>query len=144
MSELDHPPTPTVNLERVSHIIESLEMKGNNGMGIARILDTPTGKIAESLLKSGVQLGVSSRGVGSMSGETVNKDYRLLAVDIVADPSAPSAYVDGVLENKEYIMEGNHIVEVAIENMEKTLSKNGSKEIASTIQSFLNEIRKGM
>ena len=144
LGELDHPPSPTVNLQMVSHIIESLNMVGTNGMGVARILDTPTGKIAESLLRSGIQLGVSSRGVGSMSGDKVNSDYRLLAVDIVADPSAPSAYVDGVLENKEYIMEGNSIVEVAIGNMENKLAKKGSSELAKTINDFLNEIKKGM
>lgn len=142
LGELDHPPSPTVNLDRVSHIIEDLKMVGNDGMGVARILPTPTGKIAESLLSAGVQLGVSSRGVGSMSGDKVNGDYRLLAVDIVADPSAPSAYVDGILENKEYIMEGNRIIEIAIENMETTLNKKGSKEIASTIKQFLEEVRK--
>ena len=143
MGELDHPPSPTVNLQMVSHIIESLDMVGTNGMGVAKILNTPTGKIAQSLLADGVQLGVSSRGVGSMSGDKVNKDYRLLAVDIVADPSAPSAYVDGVLENKEYIMEGNCIMECAIGNMEKKLAKTGSRQIVSVINEFLNEIRKG-
>jgi hypothetical protein len=143
MGELDHPPTPSINLDRVSHLVESLSMEGNDGMGVARILPTPTGKIAESLLESGVQLGVSSRGVGSLDGDKVNKDYRLLAIDIVADPSAPSAYVDGILENKEYIMEGNHIVEVAIEKMEERIANKGSEELFETLQEFFKQIKQG-
>ena len=141
LGELDHPPTPTVNLDRVSHIITNLKMDGDNAIGKAKLIDTPTGKIAMALLDAGIQLGVSSRGVGSLEGDIVNKDYRLLAVDIVAEPSAPEAYVEGILEGKEYILEGSQIVERAIEEMEQELKMNGSKQIADTLQQFLSHIR---
>ena len=141
LGELDHPPTPTVNLDRVSHIITNLTMDGDNAMGRAKLIDTPTGKIAMALIDAGIQLGVSSRGVGSLTDDTVNDDYKLLAVDIVAEPSAPEAYVEGVLEGKEYIMDGNQIVERAVEAMEKDLAKNGSKHIAESLQRFLTAIR---
>jgi len=141
LGELDHPPTPTVNLDRVSHIITNLNMDGDNAIGKAKLIDTPTGKIAMALLDAGIQLGVSSRGVGSLKGDVVNDDYRLLAVDIVAEPSAPEAYVEGILEGKEYILEGSQIVERAVEEMEKELKMNGSKHIAETLQQFLTHIR---
>jgi len=141
LGELDHPPTPTVNLDRVSHIVTGLTMEGNNAIGKAKLIDTPTGKIAMALLDAGIQLGVSSRGVGSLDGDTVNDDYKLLAIDIVAEPSAPEAYVEGVLEGKEYIMDGNQIVERAVEDLERELKVNGSKHIAQAFTKFLNEIR---
>lgn len=108
--ELNHPATPTINLDRVSHIITELKEDGNNFIGKAKILDTPNGKIAESLINEGVTLGVSSRGMGSLK-ETKNglnmvqDDYRLsTAADIVADPSAPDAIVTGIMENADWIM----------------------------------------
>ena len=82
--ELDHPPTPTVNLQNVSHMIESLVMEGNDGIGIAKILDTPNGRIVETLLKAGAKPGVSTRGVGSLNGSKVNDDFKLITVDVVA------------------------------------------------------------
>lgn len=142
--ELDHPPTPTINMDRVSHIIESLEMNGNDGIGVARILPTTTGKLVEVFLDAGTQLGVSSRGVGSIRGNVVGEDYKLLTVDIVADPSAPSAFVDGILENKEYIMEGNIFVEKAIEDFQKSLDKTGSKYIKENLMTFLAEVRNNL
>ena len=112
LGELGHPDGPTVNLDRVSHKIVSLEQKGNNFIGKAQILSTPMGKIAESLLKEGVTLGVSSRGIGSIAQNKegfmeVGEDFMLAtAADIVADPSAPDAFVQGIMEGKEWVWDG--------------------------------------
>jgi hypothetical protein len=137
MGELDHPPQPTVNLDRVSHIITELYMKNNIGIGCAKILDTPTGRTAQALLNAGVKLGVSTRGVGSLTGHTVNEDFKLITVDIVADPSAPSAFVEGILEGKQYIMDGDKIIEMAYENLEENLKNNGTRDLKRAIDSFL-------
>ena len=113
LGELGHPDGPTVNLDRVSHKICSLRQEGNNFIGKAKILEsTPMGKIAASLLGEGVKLGVSSRGVGSL--QTTNEGYKVVgedfslatAADIVADPSAPDAFVDGIMEGKEWVWDG--------------------------------------
>lgn len=112
LGELGHPDGPTVNLDRVSHKIVSLRENGNNFIGKAKILSTPMGKIAESLISEGVKLGVSSRGIGSLrpTREGVNivgDDFMLsTAADIVADPSAPDAFVEGIMEGKEWIWDG--------------------------------------
>jgi hypothetical protein len=112
LGELGHPDGPTINLDRVSHKIVSLEQKGNDFIGKAQILSTPMGKIAESLLKEGVCLGVSSRGIGSLRQtkegySEVGEDFMLAtAADIVADPSAPDAFVQGIMEGKEWVWEG--------------------------------------
>ena len=112
LGELGHPDGPTINLDRVSHKIVSLEQKGNDFIGKAQILSTPMGKIAESLLKEGVCLGVSSRGIGSLRPtkegySEVGEDFMLAtAADIVADPSAPDAFVSGIMEGKEWVWEG--------------------------------------
>jgi hypothetical protein len=135
--------SPHINLDRISHLIESLDMVGNDGIGMAKILDTPTGKIASTLLENGIKLGVSSRGVGSLNGNKVGDDFSLICVDIVCDPSAPNAIVDSVYESAEYIMDGNRIVEVAIDKMKSTLDKKGSRDIYHTLNEFLNDIKKG-
>ena len=112
LGELGHPDGPTVNLDRVSHKITSLRQEGNNFVGKAQILNTPMGKIASSLLDEGVTLGVSSRGVGSLREDrngckVVGEDFMLAtAADIVADPSAPDAFVSGIMEGKEWVWEG--------------------------------------
>ena len=112
LGELGHPDGPTVNLDRVSHKITSLKQEGNNFMGKAQLLDTPMGKIAKSLIGEGVTLGVSSRGVGSLKEDrdgckVVGEDFMLAtAADIVADPSAPDAFVSGIMEGKEWVWEG--------------------------------------
>ena len=112
LGELGHPDGPTVNLDRVSHKIISLRESGSNFIGKAKILNTPMGKIAESLISEGVKLGVSSRGVGSLrvSREGINvvgEDFMLAtAADIVADPSAPDAFVQGIMEGKEWVWDG--------------------------------------
>lgn len=142
LGELDHPPTPTVNLNRVSHKIESLVMEGNNGIGVAKLIDTPMGKIAQTLVKEGIILGVSSRGLGTVgSNDKVNEDYNLITVDIVADPSAPDAFVNGILENKEFVIDGNEIVEVAVKKLQEKVDKNAkSKELLNYIKSFIDDI----
>ena len=147
MGELDHPENPQINLERVSHIIEDLQMRDNIGFGVARILDTPKGRISETLVKEGIVMGMSTRGVGSLDGENVQDDYKLITIDIVADPSAPHAFVEGVLENKEYVMEGDKIVEMAVDALQKKVDKKYdprdlSGETLSYLKSFLNDIRK--
>ena len=112
LGELGHPDGPTVNLDRVSHKITSLRQEGNNFVGKAQILNTPMGKIASSLLDEGVTLGVSSRGVGSLREDrngckVIGEDFMLAtAADIVADPSAPDAFVSGIMEGKEWVWEG--------------------------------------
>ena len=112
LGELGHPDGPTVNLDRVSHKIVSLKESGNNFVGKAKILSTPMGKIASNLLGEGVKLGVSSRGVGSLNKtnegySVVGEDFTLAtAADIVADPSAPDAFVDGIMEGKDWVWDG--------------------------------------
>ena len=128
LGELGHPDGPTVNLDRVSHKIVSLEQKGNNFIGKAQILSTPMGKIAESLLKEGVTLGVSSRGIGSIAQNKegfmeVGEDFMLAtAADIVADPSAPDAFVQGIMEGKEWVWDGGVLREKFAEQTKKAIN----------------------
>ncbi len=127
LGELGHPDGPTVNLDRVSHKIVSLEQKGNNFIGKAQLLETPMGKIAKSLISEGVTLGVSSRGVGSLKEDNgckiVGEDFMLAtAADIVADPSAPDAFVSGIMEGKEWVWEGGSLREQLIEKTQKRIN----------------------
>jgi len=128
LGELGHPDGPTVNLDRVSHKIVSLTQEGNNFIGKAQLLDTPMGKIAKSLVGEGVQLGVSSRGVGSLKmtnegHKIVGEDFMLAtAADIVADPSAPDAFVSGIMEGKEWVWEGGILREQLAERTQKRIN----------------------
>lgn len=128
LGELGHPDGPTVNLDRVSHKITSLKENGTNFIGKAKLLDTPMGNIAKSLIGEGVKLGVSSRGMGSlrMTDQGVNvveSDFMLAtAADIVADPSAPDAFVDGIMEGKDWVMEGGIIREKIVEKTYKQIN----------------------
>ena len=128
LGELGHPDGPTVNLDRVSHKITSLVQEGNNFKGKAQILETPMGKIAKSLLDEGVMLGVSSRGVGSLKmtnegHKIVGEDFMLAtAADIVADPSAPDAFVQGIMEGKEWVWEGGILREQLAEQIKKRIN----------------------
>lgn len=123
LGELGHPDGPTVNLDRVSHMITKLDFDGNNVTGRAKIMETPMGKIVENLINGGAKLGVSTRGMGSLKNENgvnkVQKDFMLSAVDIVADPSAPDAFVDGIMEGKEWIYENGIFKEKQIEEYKK-------------------------
>ena len=127
LGELGHPDGPSINLDRVSHKILSLKEDGNNFIGRAKLLDTPMGKVAKSLLDEGVKLGVSSRGMGSIRKEdncnVVMDDFMLAtAADIVADPSAPDAFVDGIMEGKEWIWEGGILREQLAEKTQKRIN----------------------
>ena len=128
LGELGHPDGPTVNLDRVSHKITSLVQEGSNFRGKAQILNTPMGKIASSLLDEGVMLGVSSRGVGSLrttneGHKVVGEDFMLAtAADIVADPSAPDAFVQGIMEGKEWVWEGGILREQLAEQTKKRIN----------------------
>ena len=136
LGELGHPDSPTVNLDRVSHKIVSLKEHGSNFIGRAKILDTPMGSIASSLIKEGVKLGVSSRGIGSLKPTKegfngVGDDFMLAtAADIVADPSAPDAFVEGIMEGKEWVWEGNSFREkLAAETRSKIDTLVGQKAL---------------
>ena len=151
LGELGHPDGPTVNLDRVSHKIVSLQREGNNFIGKAQILSTPMGKIAESLLKEGVTLGVSSRGIGSVrpnnEGYTeVGEDFMLAtAADIVADPSAPDAFVQGIMEGKEWCWDGGVLKEKVAENTKRKINALVDENILeeyklSLFNEFLNSL----
>ena len=134
LGELGHPDGPTVNLDRVSHKIVSLKAEGSNFIGKAQILNTPMGNIAKSLLESGVKLGVSSRGMGSIEEKNganyVRDDFMLAtAADIVADPSAPDAFVNGIMEGKEWVWENGIIKEVNIAKYQRYISESTRKNI---------------
>tara|TARA_Y100000004_G_scaffold44311_1_gene48602 strand:- start:273 stop:896 length:624 start_codon:yes stop_codon:yes gene_type:complete len=140
--ELGHPEGPTVNLDRVSHLIEELKPDGNNIVGKAKILDTPNGKIVKELLNAGAKLGVSSRGMGTLEkkGQTnyVKDDFYLAtAADIVADPSAPEAFVEGIMEGKEWIWDNGVIKEAEIARIHKLASANKQ---AQAFESFLSKL----
>ena len=133
LGELGHPEGPTVNLDRVSHKIVELYPEGKNFIGKAKLLETPMGKIAKNLLEEGVQLGVSSRGLGSLKKEgslqVVADDFILsTAADIVADPSAPDAFVEGIMEGKEWALVDGKIKEAQIEEVKKSLDNAPSPQ----------------
>ncbi len=126
LGELGHPDGPTINLDRVSHLITSLKQEGNNYVGKARLLDTPMGNIAKNLIDEGVKLGVSSRGLGTIRErdgvKVVMDDFMLAtAADIVADPSAPDAFVNGIMEGKEWIYNNGSVQEQTVEQIKKRI-----------------------
>ena len=127
VGELNHPEGPTVNLDRVSHKIDDLHFEGKNVVGKASILDTPMGQVVKGLLDGGVTFGVSTRGMGSLKNNgnamVVNSDYILNAVDIVQDPSAPSAFVNGIMEGVEWVWNNGIIEARTIERMETEIKK---------------------
>ena len=148
--ELGHPDGPTVNLERVSHMIEELEEVDNNFMGRAKILDTPYGKIVKNLIDEGARLGVSSRGMGSLKPakdgiQEVQGDFYLAtAADIVADPSAPDAFVAGIMEGKEWIWDNGIIKEAEIqaikEKVEQSSRKDREQTLVSAFEDFITKL----
>tara|TARA_B100001109_G_scaffold233428_1_gene211875 strand:- start:157 stop:810 length:654 start_codon:yes stop_codon:yes gene_type:complete len=127
VGELNHPEGPTVNLDKVSHKITDLQMEGDDVVGRAQILDTPNGKIVQGLLDGGVKLGVSTRGMGSLAQQgnamVVKDDYLLNTVDIVQDPSAPGAFVNGIMEGVEWVWNNGIIQAQVIEKMETEIKK---------------------
>ena len=151
LGELGHPDGPTVNLDRVSHKITSLRQEGSDFVGRAKILSTPMGNIAKSLLGEGVKLGVSSRGVGSLQQtkegySVVGEDFMLAtAADIVADPSAPDAFVEGIMEGKDWVWDGGILREKFAENTYKTINtlvdqKQLDEKKLSLFNDFLSNI----
>ena len=144
LGELGHPDGPTVNLDRVSHRITELRAEGNNFMGKAQILDTPMGKIAKSLLGEGVQLGVSSRGMGSIDRREdtayVMDDFMLAtAADIVADPSAPDAFVNGIMEGKEWAWHNGILKESKVAKYQRYMSESTRQNLEErTLEVFQN------
>ena len=133
--ELGHPDGPTVNLERVSHMITSLKPEGKNFIGEAKVMDTPYGKIVKNLIDEGAVLGVSSRGMGSIQQQggqnLVGKDFYLAtAADIVADPSAPDAFVEGIMEGKEWVWDNGVLKSVTIEKYKSEIEKTKREELA--------------
>ena len=134
LGELGHPAGPVINLDRVSHVIKELKEDGTNFIGKAKVMDTPNGKIVKNFISEGVKLGVSSRGMGSLKANKqgvneVQGDFVLSTVDIVADPSAPDAFVNGIMEGKEWVWENGVIKEQDIDAMKKTIMKANMKEL---------------
>ena len=143
VGELNHPEGPTVNLDKVSHKINKLEFQGNDIVGEASILETPMGQIVKGLLDGGVTFGVSTRGMGSLSQRNnamvVNDDYILNAVDIVQDPSAPGAFVNGIMEGVEWVWNNGIIEPQAIEMMETEIKKAPRADLYETqVREFKN------
>ena len=147
--ELGHPDGPTVNLERVSHMIQELKENGNNFVGRAKIMDTPYGKIVKNLIDEGARLGVSSRGMGSLkpiarNTQEVQDDFYLAtAADIVADPSAPAAFVNGVMEGKEWVWDGGILDDREVARIKKNVEVATVKKLNEVkLQAFTNFLSK--
>ena len=143
VGELNHPEGPTINLDKVSHIIEGLDWKGNDVVGKARILETPMGNIVKGLLEGGVRLGVSTRGMGSLEEKNgvmyVKDDFYLSTVDIVQDPSAPTAFVNGIMEGVDWVWNNGMIQPQVIERMETEIKKASRKNLYEVqIREFKN------
>jgi len=152
VGELNHPSGPTVNLDKVSHLITELKIDGNNVMGKASILDTPNGKIVKGLLDGGVKLGVSTRGMGSLEQRNgamyVKDDYLMNAIDIVQDPSAPAAFVNGIMEGVEWIWNNGILEAREIEKMETEIKKAPRADLYEVqvreFKNFLSKIKSNM
>lgn len=151
VGELGHPEGPTINPERISHRIVSLRQDGNNYIGKARVSNSPFGKIVQNFLEEDIQFGVSSRGVGSLrrinGADQVQPDFRLAtAADIVMDPSAPDAFVRGIMENKEYILADGAIQEAKLDTWKKAIHNAGTKNLREAeikaYGDFLNQLDK--
>jgi hypothetical protein len=137
LGELNHPTGPTVNLDRVSHIVKELHEDGRNIYGKAKVLDTPMGRIVKNLIDEGAQLGVSTRGMGSLKSKNgyqeVQEDFMLAAIDIVADPSAPNAFVNGIMEGREWIFENGLWSERQLEASRRMIRQSSGKKLEKNI-----------
>jgi hypothetical protein len=148
VGELNHPDGPTINLDKVSHLITDLRFEGNNVIGKAKILNTPMGQIVKGLLEGGVKLGVSSRGMGSLeerNGQNyVKDDFHLATVDIVQDPSAPAAFVNGIMEGVDWIVENGIFKPQEIEKIETEIKRTPKAQLAEAqvrvFQHFLSKL----
>lgn len=147
MGELGHPEGPQLNLDRVSHIIKEMKIDGKNIWGKAKVMDTPYGKIVKNMIDEGVKFGVSSRGVGSLktTKEGINEvqgDFNLAAVDIVADPSAPDAFVEGVMEGKEWVLENGNWKQ--IERIRETIKRTPKRNLDEAKLQAFNAFLRGL
>ena len=147
LGELNHPTGPSVNLDRVSHKVTYLYENNNDFYGKAKILDTPCGQIVKNLMNEGIKLGVSTRGMGSLEKRgginVVKEDFMLAAIDIVADPSAPNAFVNGIMEGREWIWDNGILREQQIAEYRDTLKKTPSRKLqAESIKLFADFLRK--
>jgi len=143
LGELNHPTGPTVNLDRVSHIVKELNEDGKNVYGKAKVLDTPMGKIVKNLIDEGAQLGVSTRGMGSLKAKNgyqeVQEDFMLAAIDIVADPSAPNAFVNGIMEGKEWVFDNGIWEERQLQRAKNLIKKSSKKNLSENMTKVFNE-----
>ena len=148
LGELNHPTGPTVNLDRVSHIVKELYEDGKNIYGKAKVLDTPMGKIVKNLIEEGAQLGVSTRGMGSLKSKNgyqeVQEDFMLAAIDIVADPSAPNAFVNGIMEGREWIFENGIWSERQLQYSKQLIKNSSSKNLQKNIVKVFKEYFKNI
>lgn len=150
IGELGHPEGPTVNLERAAHMIKELHFDKNQICGRAKVLDTPYGRIVKNLMDEGAKLGVSSRGMGSLieknGYQEVQEDFMLAAVDIVADPSAPNAFVNGIMEGREWVLENGIFKAIDLDNAKKQISNSSSRNLEKTklkvFENFLSKLKK--
>ena len=150
VGELNHPEGPTINLDKVSHRITSLQWEGNNVVGKATILSTPMGEVVKGLLDGGVRLGVSTRGMGSLEQREsmmyVKDDFILNTIDIVQDPSAHDAFVNGIMEGVEWIWKGDQLIAEKCNTISRMVSRVNSKKLTETQQKlfkdFLNELKR--
>lgn len=149
LGELGHPPNPTINLDKVSHLITELKFMGDDVIGRAKILDTPMGNIVKNFIKEDIGVGVSSRGLGSLKMKNgvneVQDDFHLATVDIVADPSAPDAFVQGIMESKDWVLENGvwkaQEVEQAQQFIRKTSKADLKEAKLKVFEAFLNSIK---
>jgi hypothetical protein len=143
LGELNHPTGPTVNLDRVSHIVKELHEDGRNVYGKAKVLDTPMGRIVKNLIDEGAQLGVSTRGMGSLKSKNgyqeVQEDFMLAAIDIVADPSAPNAFVNGIMEGREWVFQNGLWSERQLENSRRIIKNSSKRNLNENIIKVFNE-----
>ncbi len=148
LGELSHPNTPSINLDKVSHVITDLHFERNDVVGRAKILETPNGRIVKNLINDGIMLGMSSRGLGSVKAirgaDQVQEDFKLAAIDIVAEPSAPDAWVAGLMENKEWVFVNGIFEEKEIEQAQRAIKGVSREHIEATsaliFENFLKRI----
>ena len=141
VNALDHPQNSTQLFENACHLIEDLKMDGDAVIGVSRIMDTPSGRIAKTLMDEGVQLAISSRAVGSLGPDNVVGDnFHLLGFDIVVSPSVSTAFVESIVENQQYIVDGDKLVAINMEQFNKNLSKNGTRNLYNDLNKFLTSL----
>lgn len=143
LGELGHPEGPKINEDRAAHLVESLRFEGNDIIGKSKVLTTPMGKIVSALINDGVKFGVSSRGLGSLKEvdgvNVVQEDFNLACIDIVANPSAPSAFVDGIMEGREWVMENGLLTERVVERIQHVINRTKMNKLEETKLALFNK-----